>query len=288
MTSDLEKLVEIARSAGARVVEVWQRHLESEVAVEMKGPNDPVTEADKAANEIICTALAAAFPGAGIIAEESVPTDRAALAELSGRPRVFYVDPLDGTREFVDRVSEFAVMIGLAEGGRARMGVVLRPVEGELYAGTVGGEAFVEDRAGQRRPLTVSTHKTFAESRMVVSRSHLPPIVEPLRRRLGIPVMEPCGSVGVKVSRIVLGHAELYVHDGPGMKLWDTCGPEAVLTAAGGRLTDLDGGPIDYATHDIRIRRGLVASNGRLHAGALSAVSWAEREVTRLRGKGRC
>jgi 3'(2'), 5'-bisphosphate nucleotidase len=285
---DLEAMVAIARRAGERVRELWERHLAGGVEVEMKGPNDPVTEADKAANTIICEALAERFPDASVVAEESAPRSREELAAMLVRPRVFYVDPLDGTREFVDRVSEFAVMIGLAEDGRARAGVVLRPVEGELYAGLVGGGAFVEDGGARRTPLAVSARKTFVDARMVVSRSHLPPLVDPLRRRLGVPVMEPLGSVGVKVSRIALGRADLYVHDGPGMKLWDTCGPEAVLTAAGGRMSDLEGAPIEYGAHDLRVRRGVVATNGVLHAGVLSAVGWAEREVQRLRRRGRC
>jgi 3'(2'), 5'-bisphosphate nucleotidase len=90
----------------------------------------------------------------------------------------------------------------------------------------------------------------------------------------------PCGSVGVKVARIVLGQGELYVHAGHGLSLWDTCAPGALLTAAGGRLTDLDGRSIDYRG-PIGLARGLVASNGALHAGIMSAMAWAEREVAR-------
>lgn len=281
---DLEALIAIARRASARVAERYREHLRQGVEVELKGPGDPVTVADREANELICEALAERFPDAGVIAEESAPDDVATLAALAARPRVFFVDPLDGTREFVDQNGEFAVMIGLALGGRAEAGVVVLPVDGRLVAGRVGAGAFVEEPSGQRRALGVRPTSRFADATMVVSRSHRPPIIEPLRKRLGIGVMQPCGSVGVKIARIVLGEADLYVHDGPGMKHWDTCGPQAILEAAGGTMSDLLGQPIDYASSEIRLRRGVVATNGHLHPGVLSAVGWAEREAARLAG----
>jgi 3'(2'), 5'-bisphosphate nucleotidase len=91
--------------------------------------------------------------------------------------------------------------------------------------------------------------------------------------KLGITRVIPCGSVGVKVARIALGAADLYVHDGGGAKRWDTCGPDAILTAAGGCFTDLAGAPIDYASPDLLVRTGILASNGRLHGAALKTAS---------------
>ncbi len=107
---------------------------------------------------------------------------------------------------------------------------------------------------------------------LMVSRSHRPPMIDALVRRLGIERAVPCGSVGVKVSRLVLGQGDLYVHGGLGAKLWDTCAPEAILVAAGGRFSDLAGKPIDYASGDLMLRNGLVASNGALHEVVLAAV----------------
>src|SRR5262249_52124274 len=155
--------------------------------------------------------------------------------------------PLDGTREFADRNGEFAVMIGMAEAGRAALGVVVMPVSDEALAARAGRGAFAEDASGARRPLGVSTVSDPRAATMVASRSHRPAILEPVIQKLGIGRVVPCGSVGVKVSRIVLGEADLYVHGGRGAKRWDTCAPEAILTAAGGRFTDLGGAAIDYA-----------------------------------------
>ncbi|MFT3768519.1 MAG: 3'(2'),5'-bisphosphate nucleotidase CysQ [Minicystis sp.] len=265
---ELAEVLRIARLASERVSAVYA----TPFTVELKGPGDPVTRADREANEIICRALESSFPGDAILAEESVPDDAAEIARLVAKPRVWYVDPLDGTREFADRNGEFAVMIGLAVAGRAALGVLVLPVTGEALAGRVGAAAFVEDASGNRKPLAVSAVHDPREATIVISRSHRPAIVDPLVERLGIPRVVPCGSVGVKVARIATTAADLYVHGGGGAKRWDTCAPEAVLVAAGGRFTDLSGAAIDYASADLHLRHGLVATNGALHDAVLDVT----------------
>jgi len=280
--SDLEAMVTIALDAATEVSRHYGRHQESGIEVTMKGPGDPVTVADEAANRLICDALREAFPGCGIVAEESAPKDVSSLREALRPSRVFFVDPVDGTKEFLDKNGQFCVMIGLCVDGRLRAGVVAAPAQGVVYAGEMGRGAWMRSD-GERQPLHVSTKRAFPEATMLVSRSHLPPIVAPLRKRLGIGHLMPHGSAGLKTVAVARGEAELYVHDGPGMKLWDVCAPDAILTAAGGRLSDLGGKPFDYVQADakvpgLRLKNGLCASNGILHAGALSAVDWARRQ----------
>ena len=270
---EMEEVVRIARRASELVRAIYA----TPFTVEMKGPGDPVTRADREANELICNALAASFPGDAIIAEESVPKDPAEIGRLVERERVWFVDPLDGTREFADRIGEFAVMIGLAVRGRAALGAVVMPASGEAAFGRVGGAAFLEDEGGARRPLTVSGVRDPKEAAILVSRSHRPALVDPLIARLGIAKVVPCGSVGVKVTRIALKQADLYVHGGIGAKRWDSCAPEAVLAAAGGRFTDLNGAPIDYTSADLVLRTGIVATNGLLHEAVLAAVAEGAR-----------
>jgi 3'(2'), 5'-bisphosphate nucleotidase len=108
---------------------------------------------------------------------------------------------------------------------------------------------------------------------MVISRSHRPKIIDPLVERLGIPRLVPCGSVGVKVARVATGAADLYVHAGRGAMRWDACAPEAVLIAAGGRFTDIEGDPLEYACADLFLDNGIVASNGPLHDVVLAVTS---------------
>ncbi|WP_437327498.1 3'(2'),5'-bisphosphate nucleotidase CysQ family protein [Sorangium sp. So ce381] len=266
---ELDEIVRIARAAAAIVMDVYA----TPFAVEMKGPGDPVTRADREANALICSALEAAFPGEAILAEESVPSGDELAARLQ-KERVFFVDPLDGTREFADRNGEFAVMIGLAVRGRAALGVVVMPTTGEALAGRAGegGAAFLEARDGSRRPLRVSAVSAPADATLIISRSHRPKEIEPLLARLGISKVVPCGSVGVKIARIATGEVDLYVHGGGGAKLWDSCAPEAVLLGAGGSFTDLSGAPIDYTGPGLKLGRGIIASNGALQAAVVAAA----------------
>ena len=269
LARELDVALAVARRASALILEIYA----TPFTVELKGPDDPVTRADREANTLICEALAAAFPGDAIVAEESAPETPAETSALVRRERVWFVDPIDGTREFADRNGEFAVMIGLAIQGRAALGVVLMPTLGQALAGVVGGEAFCEDASGARRPLRVTTVQDPREATMMVSRSHRPRIVEPVIERLGIRKTVSCGSVGVKVARIALGEADLYVHGGRGAKRWDSCAPEAILLAAGGRFTDIEGELIDYAAADLMLDNGLVASNGALHDTVLAVTA---------------
>lgn len=269
--TELEEVLAIAREAAQVVRAVYA----TPFSVEMKGPNDPVTRADREANALICRRIEERFGAVAILAEESVPESPDEIARLLENERVFFVDPLDGTREFADRVPEFAVMIGLAVRGRPVLGVVVMPEQGDALCGKVGAPtiAFRETATGQRYPLRVSEQQDSAQATMMTSRSHRPPLLDPLAARLGVRKQMPCGSVGVKVSRVVTGVAEIYVHAGKGVKLWDTCAPEAILLAAGGRFTDLDGQLINYAARDISLPNGLVATNKALSDKVLGAVA---------------
>ncbi len=133
-TRELEVARELARRAGALILEHYGRGF----TVEYKSKDDPVTQADKDANRIIVEGLQAAFPDDGILAEESGGTD-----DRRSRARLWCVDPLDGTREFIERNGQFVVMIGLAVLGEARAGVVYQPTEDTLWFGA-GEQAFVE------------------------------------------------------------------------------------------------------------------------------------------------
>ena len=267
---ELRELVRIGRAAARVIMEVYATPFE----VEMKGPGDPVTAADKRANELLRKEIDAAFPGEAIVAEEDAPRTAEEMAALISRERVFFVDPLDGTREFAARRPEFSVMIGAAVQGRAALGVLVLPVTGEVLFGDarVPGGAMIEAKDGSRDSLAVTDLSDPMSARLMVSRSRTPRLVGPLKKRLRIATVIPCGSVGVKVARVAMREADLYVHAGGGVKSWDLCGPEAVLVAAGGRVTTLDGGQIDYAGEGISHSKGFVGSNGELHDEVLAAI----------------
>jgi 3'(2'), 5'-bisphosphate nucleotidase len=265
-----ELAVELARRAGSLVLEVYG----SDVEVQWKAGSDPVTLADKRANAFLVEALRARLPGDGVVAEESA--DHGDALRCS---RCWFVDPLDGTKEFLARNGEFAVMLGLAVEGRAQLGVVYQPVLDKLYAGVVGEGAILEER-GATRALGVSGVSEPAQLSLVVSRSHRSQSTDEVVRRLGITRERPSGSVGLKVGLIAEQVADVYVHLSGRSSLWDACAPEAILRAAGGRFTDLQGAELDYRRTDMQNHGGILACNAAAYPAVLAVV----RDVVREQG----
>lgn len=246
---EIAEASDLARGAGQILLEVYA----TDFAVEQKDADGgPVTEADRRASAFIVEGLRRAFPGDGVVSEE--------LSDVSGadRRRCWYVDPLDGTREFVNRNGEFAIHIGLSVDGKAAAGVVYRPIGGRLFAGAPGSGATVEDAAGLRS-LHVSRTVTPEALRLVASRSHFSRKVDQVRKRLGITEIQRSGSVGLKCGMLAEGTADLYVHVSRKSYRWDICAPEAVLRGAGGVLTDLAGKPYAYDGEELQNLRGLLA-----------------------------
>jgi 3'(2'), 5'-bisphosphate nucleotidase len=244
--------------------------------IESKPGNEPVTEADHAANTLIVDRLSAAFPGDAILSEE-IPDDGSRL----GRTRVWMVDPIDGTSDFILGESGFVVMIGLAVGGRPAVGAIAHPLSERVYAGVVGAGAWVEFADGARAALHTSTIEGPPGIRLVASKSHRTNRIDAAKRALQITDELNVGSVGLKIGLVASAERDLYVYTGGRTKIWDTCGPEAVVAAAGGRMTDVDGRPLVYDGPDLYNRRGIVASNGPLHDLVIHTLAPFVRETDR-------
>jgi 3'(2'), 5'-bisphosphate nucleotidase len=252
----LEIAIDLARRAGERI---RARH-GSELAVERKADDSPVTEADREANALIVAGLRAAFADDGLLSEEA-PDDGSRLR----RDRVWMVDPLDGTKDFIRGRDGFSTMIGLLAGDHPALGVVYQPIGEKLYFASRGHGAFLVPGAAPPERLHVSTVADPAQIRMVASKSHRTATIDRVRTELGIVDELNIGSVGLKLGLIAEGVRDLYVNPDGHSKLWDACGPEAILTEAGGRLTDARGAPLAYRGRELGNVRGLIASNGVLH-----------------------
>jgi 3'(2'), 5'-bisphosphate nucleotidase len=256
-------VLEMARDAAAVVARVYEHPFD----VEYKSKNDPVTTADRQANALLCDALASRFPGMPVVAEESDPASYAGYHRAAA---AWFVDPLDGTRDFVKRNGEFVVMIGLAEEGRATLGVIVVPVSGRAFVGGDGVPGVLIDAAGDRAPLHVSKLTSLEEAELVVSRSRSQKMsLEDAAARLGVRKLTPCGSAGLKAMRVATGEADAYVQGGRAGKLWDACAPEAIVVAAGGRVSDADGTPFDYGSPDLALAHGFLATTPALYPGLL-------------------
>ncbi|MFQ5678708.1 MAG: 3'(2'),5'-bisphosphate nucleotidase CysQ [Gemmatimonadota bacterium] len=265
------------------------------IEVSEKAENDPVTAADHASNREVLASLHSARPGDPILSEESVAGPANARARAPGdRPRaagpparLWIVDPLDGTKEFLAGNGEFAVMVGLAEEGRAVLGAVYQPAADLLYVGLPDAGAWAVAGAQQiREPDRLRAAGTPGEElRLARSRSHPDAALERLTKSLGRVEVVRSGSVGIKCALVASGGADLYVHPVPHLKEWDTCAPEAVLRGAGGRVSDCSGRPLRYGKPDPRQPRGIVAAVPDAWPMALAALRTAVPELS-LRESG--
>jgi 3'(2'), 5'-bisphosphate nucleotidase len=269
MSTDRTRAAEVMLAAARDAAEVVMRVYAAPFDVAYKAKDDPVTRADHESNALVCERLARAFPGVPIVAEESDPADYAGFAQA---PEAFFVDPLDGTREFVARNGEFAVMIGLAERGAATVGVVVAPAWGRTFLGIVGEGAWEVAADGSRRSIQVSSQAELAGASFVVSRSRAPERLEAISRSAGAREVALHGSSGLKGALIALGQHDVYLQPGRAGVRWDACATDALVRGAGGMCTESDGAPFDYASGELENSRGLLATNGKLHAAAVALL----------------
>jgi 3'(2'), 5'-bisphosphate nucleotidase len=216
------------------------------VAVEAKRDASPVTAADHEAEEILLAGLAAAAPGVPVIAEEAVAKGHVPAPSES----FFLVDPLDGTREFIAGRTEFTVNVALIAGGAPVFGIVYAPALAELYvtmSSNRAGLAKIKPNAPAEacQPIEIRARRADANALVAVaSRSHSTTETEDFLARYRISERRNAGS-SLKFGLIAQGLADIYPRLGPTMQ-WDTAAGHAVLLAAGGSVTTLDGRPLLY------------------------------------------
>jgi 3'(2'), 5'-bisphosphate nucleotidase len=265
---DLSRELEAARAivieASALVATFDGRSLE----VKHKYGGEPVSQADLASSELIVRRLREAFPDDAILSEE-LPDDSQRLA----KSRVWMIDPIDGTSDFLRGETGFVVMLGLCVDGRPMVGAVAQPSTDTRWLGAVGVGAWKESPGTARGALAVSRIEAPSSIRLVTSKSHRSQYYERFRSALGVTDELALGSVGLKVAAIAEGSRDLYVYPGGQTKIWDSCGPQAILTAAGGTITDAEGKQLCYTSSALHNPSGLVASNGLVHAHALAVVA---------------
>jgi 3'(2'), 5'-bisphosphate nucleotidase len=263
--SDLEELVTLAE----RACEIIRVHYATNFSVEYKVGDDPVTSADKAANALICEALEKTFPGVPIVAEENDPTTFDVRRDASA---CFFVDPLDGTREFVARNGEFAVMIGLSRDGRAALGVVAGPDSRRVFAGGPGVPSFEIAPDGSRKMISPRKEISAREARAVISRSRATKEAFDAYEKMGVARVDKLGSAGLKVVAVACGEADVWIQTGNAGMLWDACGPEAIALGAGVRYAQHDRTAPDYSRGALELHGLVVAANDAIFEAAFAAL----------------
>ena len=272
MSVDYRHELDVARAIAIEAADLVKTfRTGGRLVVDSKAGNEPVTNADHAANTLIVAKLRATFPDDVVLSEE-IPDDGSRL----GRARVWMVDPIDGTRDFILGDDGFAVMIGLCVDGRPQVGAVAQPATGKTYTGIAGVGAWLDHRdtpSATPQPMHTTSLARPPGIRLVASKSHRTPRVDAVRKALMIDDEMNVGSVGLKIGLVAEATRDLYVYTGGRTKIWDTCGPEAILVGAGGRMTDMDGQPLTYAEADLYNHRGIIASNGPLHDFVITALA---------------
>ncbi|HEU0070642.1 MAG TPA: 3'(2'),5'-bisphosphate nucleotidase CysQ [Alphaproteobacteria bacterium] len=237
LTALIDPLAALARRAGDEVMRVY----EAGFTVKAKADDTPVTEADEAAEAVILPRLAELLPGVPAISEEDAAKGN--CPPLNGT-RFWAVDPLDGTKEFIRRTGEFSVNIGLIDGGRPALGIIYAPVTRMLYAATGPGTAF---RQADGRPREAIAARTAPADGLVVLASRSHDNYQALRDKLASLHVRERRKLGssLKFCLIAEGEADLYLRYGPTSE-WDTAAGQAILEAAGGNVTQLDGSAMIY------------------------------------------
>lgn len=268
----------LAEKASVEILEHYGREIVAEEKMGVDRHSEPVTAADRAASRIIVEGLAEAFPDDAILSEEE---DDVVGVRL-GRERVWIIDPIDGTAGFVRKDGDFAVQIGLAENGKAVVGVVLLPFHGVTYYATAGGGCFKESADGIQR-LQASSETDYSKMYVAVSRNHPSPKLRNVFQSLGLAGELSRGSVGLKIGLIAEQSCDLYIHLSPRTKLWDTCAPQIILEEAGGRLTDLFGEEFRYDIEDLQNHGGICATNWAAHDETIRRLRPLLNEFGRLK-----
>lgn len=263
-------LLELAETAARRAGEIALGFYGTKVKTRLKG-KEPVTEADLAAHDSVLETLADSDFDFPFISEEAAD-DPQARAQAS---RFWVLDPIDGTRAFIDQKQGWAVQLGLVENGRAVLGVVYSPAEDLLWRGHVGlGIAErVCPSTGEVVAIRCTDEADPTACTLARSSNHPSGRVHKIAKNLGILRFLTMSGAGAKGVRVADGTLDLYLVTSDRTKIWDVCAPEAIVVAAGGRVTDLRGRPMCYDQPELRNASGILMSNDAVHDTVLEAAA---------------
>lgn len=259
----LEEVLAIAREIGWGAGDVLRRYYKGDIKDISNKKDGPVTKADLAANDYILENFEAKL-GTEDFAYLSEETYDGNKIE---HPWVWIIDPLDGTRDFIDQTGEYAVHICLTHEGRPVIAIVVVPESDKLYFASKGNGTFVETRDGKVTPIKVSERNQPEELLLVASRTHRDQRFQDLLNRLPFKDRNYVGSVGCKIATILEQQSDVYISlsGKSAAKDWDFAAPELILTEAGGQFTYFEGNEVFYNQGDVKKWGGIMASNGHCH-----------------------
>lgn len=264
-SAQLNKIMEITRSVAWGASDILREYYNQDIQENQeKGKDGPVTKADLACNHYILENLQKSLndPNFGYLSEETYQG-----TEPLTEPYVWIIDPLDGTRDFIDKTGEYAVHIALTHQGRPILSVVAIPEAEKIYYAIKDEGTYVETKDGKSEKIQVSARNQIDTLFLVVSRTHRDDRFQNLIDQLPLKGRNYVGSVGKKIATILEQQSDVYISlsGKSAPKDWDFAAPELILTEAGGRMTYFDGKPLTYNKGDVKQWGGIMASNGHCH-----------------------
>jgi len=246
--------IEAATEASNLVMEIYN----TDFSTSLKDNNEPITKADIKSNKIIENTISTT--GHPILSEES--SDQ--MKKRMESKKVWIVDPLDGTADFVSKTGDFTIMIGLVENQNPIMGVICQPSTKTLYVAQKGQGAYQSSSKGKWAHLKVSSIGDLSLCKAVGSRFHSSENDAKFMEGLSISKFRSRGS-SLKVIDVCQAKAELYLSTTNKMKQWDTCASCCIVAEAGGKMTDMAGQLLKYNTEILNHQNGILVTNGLIH-----------------------
>lgn len=280
---NLKELKDEIRKVGDEIMKLYHQ----DINVQDKADSSPVTAADLLSNKLLVAILEKT--NIPILSEEVKDSP-----ERLDSDKLWIIDPLDGTKDFIQKTGEFSIMVGLIEKGEPVLGIVYAPALGKMYYAQKGEGAFLErrvesedlgeslsiplnkgDTGGLRfksQRLKVSDKNDFKDWSILVSRNHLGKEEVKLAESLEFREKRPTGSIGVKLGIIAEGKAEMYLHAIDKTWEWDVAAAEIILKEAGGEVTDIDGEKMVFNKEVPKNFRGILATNGGRHGEIVEEI----------------
>ena len=280
----LDEISAIARAIGWGASDILRSYYRGEPSTGnlniQEKVGGPVTAADLAVNTYILEKLQASLgiEDFGYLTEETYQSQTSLPIDHSW---VWIIDPLDGTRDFIDKTGEYAIHIALVHQGRPVLAVVAWPEAEKLFYAIKNGGTFEETRNGSTTQVQVSDRNSLADLTLVVSRTHRDQRFNQLLQQLPCQNQRAVGSVGCKVATILEQKADIYISISgkSAPKDWDMAAPELILTEAGGKFTHLDGQPLKYNQGDVNQWGCLIASNGHCHEALCDRIQQSLAQI---------
>ena len=249
---ELEIALKAAIEGGREIIKVYSK----DFSVELKSDDSHITDADLKSNKIIKEILSKTKYQ--ILSEEDKDNK-----ERLKQNKIWIIDPLDGTTDFVNRTGEFTVMIALVENKKPLLGIIYCPTENTLFVGQKGHGAWQFFNNSWKK-ISVSDISELSKCRAVRSRYHLSEEEKALLKKLRITKFTSIGS-SLKVGKISSGSADVYLTTTDKMKEWDTCASYRIILEAGGKMTDMLGNDLSYNKKNVNHKNGILVTNSLVH-----------------------